>query len=63
MVNTIFGLFFNMQISLFLGVLLSLLCVPYYFRTKLWDTVIFIGFMAAINLTAALNSVPGCKLQ
>jgi hypothetical protein len=59
-VNTIFGQFFNMQAALFIGLFLSVISIPYYAKSKLWDTVIFIIFMMALNLTSALNGVPGC---
>jgi len=60
-VNTVFGQFFNMQLALFIGLVLSLISIPYYAKEKLWDTVIFIAFMMALNLASALSGVPGCK--
>ena len=60
-VNTVFGQFFNMQLSLVFGLVLSLISIPYYAKNKLWDTVIFIAFMMCINLASALNGVPGCN--
>jgi hypothetical protein len=62
-VNAIFGQFFNMQASLFVGLVLSVISIPYYAKSKLWDTVIFIVFMMALNLTSALSGVPGCDLK
>jgi hypothetical protein len=59
--NTVFGQFFNLQLSLFIGLVLSLISIPYYAKNKLWDTVIFIAFMMALNLTSALSGVPGCR--
>ena len=59
--NTIFGQFIHLQASLFVGLALSLISIPFYAKTKIWDTVIFICFMMAINLTSALSGVPGCK--
>jgi hypothetical protein len=59
--NTIFGQFFHLQASLFIGLALSLISIPFYARTKMWDTVIFICFMMSINLISALNGVPGCR--
>jgi hypothetical protein len=59
--NTIFGQFIHLQASLFVGLALSLISIPFYAKTKMWDTVIFICFMMAINLTSALSGVPGCK--
>ena len=59
--NTIFGQFFHLQASLFVGLILSLISIPFYARTKMWDTVIFISFMMSINLTSALSGVPGCR--
>ncbi len=59
--NTIFGQFFHLQASLFIGLFLSLISVPFYAKTKMWDTVFFIAFMMVINLTSALNGVPGCR--
>jgi len=59
--NTIFGQFFNMQAALLISILLSAISIPYYAKNKLWDTVIFIVFMVCINLTSALNGVPGCS--
>jgi hypothetical protein len=61
MVNAIFGQFFNMQLALFIGLVLSAISIPYYAQNKLWDTVIFIVFMGTINLTSALHGVPGCR--
>ena len=60
-VNTIFGQFFNMQLALVISIVLSAISIPYYAKHKLWDTVIFIAFMMSINLTSALNGVPGCR--
>ena len=60
-VNTIFGQFFNMELSLIISIALSLISIPYYAKNKLWDTVIFIAFMMTINLASALNGVPGCN--
>jgi hypothetical protein len=59
--NTIFGQFFNMQFALLIGVLLSATTLPYYIKHKLWDTVAFIAFINAVNLTSALSGVPGCR--
>jgi hypothetical protein len=59
--NTIFGQFFHLQASLFIGLALSIISIPFYARTKMWDTVIFISFMMSINLVSALNGVPGCR--
>jgi hypothetical protein len=59
--NTILGQFFNMQLALFIGLALSLISIPYYAKNKLWDTVIFIAFMMALNLASALSGVPGCS--
>lgn len=59
--NTIFGQFFNMQLALLIGLALSLVSIPFYAQNKLWDTVIFIAFMMALNLTSALSGVPGCR--
>jgi hypothetical protein len=61
--NAIFGQFFNMQASLFFSLALSVISIPYYAKSKLWDTVIFIVFMMALNLTSALSGVPGCDLK
>ena len=58
--NTVFGQFFNLQASLFVSSLLGLISIPYYAKTKVWDTVIFIVFMMVVNLTSALHGVPGC---
>jgi len=60
-VNTIFGQFFNMKLSLLISIALSLISIPYYAKNKLWDTVIFIAFMMSINFASALNGVPGCN--
>ena len=60
-VNTVFGQFFNMELSLIFSIALSLISIPYYAKNKLWDTVIFIAFMMTINLASALNDVPGCN--
>ena len=60
-VNTVFGHFFNMQLSLVFSLVLSLISIPNYAKNKLWDTVIFIAFMMCINLASALNGVPGCE--
>jgi hypothetical protein len=59
--NTIFGQFVHLQASLFVGLALSLISIPFYAKTKMWDTVLFIGFMMVINLISALSGVPGCK--
>jgi len=59
--NTIFGQFVHMQAALFISVLLSLLTLPFYARSRMWDTVVFICFMVAINLSGALSGVPGCR--
>lgn len=56
------GLFVNMKWGLFLNLCLSALCVPYYVRIKLWDTVFFIAFMFAVNLFGLVAGVPGCRL-
>ena len=60
-INTIFGQFFDMKTALFIGLVLSAISIPYYAKNKLYDTVIFIAFMMALNLTSALNGVPGCR--
>jgi len=60
-VNTVFGQFFNMELSLIFSIALSLISIPYYAKNKLWDTVIFIAFMMTINFASALNGVPGCN--
>lgn len=60
MVNTIFSLYFNLQTGLFIGLGLSALCLPFYIKTKMWDTVAFIIFMMIINFGAAASGVPGC---
>jgi hypothetical protein len=59
--NAVFGQFFNLQLSLFIGLALSLISIPYYAKHKIWDTAIFIVFMMAVNLTSALSGVPGCR--
>jgi len=59
--NTIFGQFFNMQASLVIGLVLSVISIPYYAKNKIWDTVAFIAFMMCINFVSALNGVPGCS--
>jgi len=59
-VNSVFGQFFNMELSLIFSIALSLVSIPYYAKNKLWDTVIFIAFMMSINFASALNDVPGC---
>ena len=59
--NTVFGQFFDLRMSLFIGLALSLISIPYYAKNKLWDTVIFIAFMMTLNLTSALSGVPGCR--
>jgi hypothetical protein len=61
MVNTMFGLYFHMQTGLYVGLVFSSFCLPFYIKTKMWDTVIFIAFMSVINLGAAVSGVPGCK--
>lgn len=58
----LFGLFVNMRWGLALNLALSALCVPYYVRVKLWDTVFFIAFMSTVNLVGLLAGVPGCKV-
>jgi hypothetical protein len=58
----VFGLFVNMRWGLALNLALSALCVPYYVRVKLWDTVFFIAFMFAVNLFGLLAGVPGCRV-
>lgn len=58
--NTIFGQFFNLQASLFVSLALSLISIPYYAKTKVWDTVVFIVFMMSVNLASAIHGVPGC---
>ena len=60
-VNSVFGQFFNMELSLIFSIALSLISIPYYAKNKLWDTVIFIAFMMSINFASALNGVPGCN--
>lgn len=59
-VNTVFGQFFNLQLSLFISVFLSAVTLPYYLKHRLWDTVTFIVFINVVNLAGALNGVPGC---
>ena len=59
--NTVLGQFFNMQLALFIGLALSCISIPFYAKHKLWDTVVFIAFMMALNLTSALSGVPGCR--
>lgn len=59
--NTIFGQFVHLQASLFIGLALSLISIPYYAKAKMWDTVMFILFIMIINLTSAVNGVPGCR--
>ena len=60
-VNTIFGQFYDLRMSLFIGLALSLISIPYYAKNKLYDTVIFIAFMMTLNLISALSGVPGCR--
>ena len=60
-VNTVFGHFVNMQLSLVFSLVFSLISIPYYAKNKLWDTVVFIAFMMCINFASALNGVPGCR--
>ena len=60
-VNAVFGIYGNFQLSLLFNVILSALCVPFYAKVKLWDTVAFITFMMAINLSGFLLGTPGCK--
>ena len=60
-VNAVFGQFFDLRLSLFIGLALSLISIPYYAKNKLWDTVIFIAFMMVLNLASALSGVPGCS--
>lgn len=57
----IIGLFVSMKWGLVLNLCLSTLCVPYYARAKLWDTVFFIGFMFSVNLFGLIAGVPGCR--
>ena len=58
--NTIFGIYGHFQWSLGISVLLSAMCVPFYARVKLWDTVAFIAFMMAVNLSGFIYGTPGC---
>ncbi len=62
-VVALFGLFVNMRWGLALNLVLSALCVPYYIRIKLWDTVFFIAFMSTVNLVGLIAGVPGCKVS
>lgn len=59
--NTIFGQFFDLRMALFISLGLSLISIPFYVRARIWDTVVFIAFMMAVNLTSALHGVPGCS--
>ena len=59
---SLFGLFVDMRASLVLQLFLSALCVPYYIRVKLWDTVFFIAFISTVNLLGFLAGVPGCRV-
>lgn len=61
-VVSLFGLFVDMRASLVLQLFLSALCVPYYIRVKLWDTVFFIAFISTVNLLGFLAGVPGCRV-
>jgi len=60
-VNTLYGQFFNIESSLYIGLALSMISIPFYAKTKMWDTVVFIAFMTTINLLSAIHGVPGCK--
>ena len=60
-VVALFSLFVNMKWGLVYNVGLSLLCLPYYAKTKMWDTVFFIAFMITVNSFGIIAGVPGCK--
>jgi hypothetical protein len=47
--------------SLVVSAVLGLISIPYYAKTKVWDTVIFISFIITVNLVSAMKGVPGCR--
>ena len=59
--NTSFGQFVNLQMSLVVSAVLGLISIPYYAKTKVWDTVVFISFIITVNLISAMKGVPGCS--
>lgn len=58
---TVISLFVNMRWGLGLNLILSVTCIPYYVRIKLWDTVFLIAFITSINLFGLIAGVPGCR--
>jgi hypothetical protein len=59
--NTLFGQFVNLQMSLVVSAVLGLISIPYYAKTKVWDTVVFISFIITVNVISAMKGVPGCS--